>query len=179
MGWVSWISLHPPCDHRLGHLNLVFRSIAVLSFWFMVADIDIVAMPISPFLASPPLHFRGVPDSLAAHHLEGSECCLIHADNPLSATKHTYLNPRVRVGYNPLAYDTVNGPNGLMSSWHVFKVLWENRLRRWFTSPGLKEWTVRRTVRRWMRQNPSVEEKGEFCLINEMQVLAANGWAHV
>ena len=32
----------------------------------------------SPFNAASPLRFRGIADSLATHHLEGSECCLIH-----------------------------------------------------------------------------------------------------
>ncbi|KAJ6185974.1 hypothetical protein N7519_007275 [Penicillium mononematosum] len=52
-----------------------------------------VAMPASPFIASSPLRFRGIPDSLAEYHLEGSECCLIHTDNPLSVEKGVYLNP--------------------------------------------------------------------------------------
>ncbi|KAJ4289447.1 hypothetical protein N0V88_006927 [Collariella sp. IMI 366227] len=46
----------------------------------------IVAMP-PPFVhPSRPLLFRGVPDSLAAKHVEGSECCLVHADNLLSGS---------------------------------------------------------------------------------------------
>src|SRR5438270_8111059 len=41
----------------------------------------IVVFQADPFYRDPPLSFRGIPDSLAIHHLEGSECCLIHADN--------------------------------------------------------------------------------------------------
>ncbi|KAB5580844.1 polysaccharide export protein [Coniochaeta sp. 2T2.1] len=53
----------------------------------------------TPFYANPPLQFRGIDDSLADLHLEGSECCLIHADNVLSRDpdKGVWLNPNVRV----------------------------------------------------------------------------------
>jgi hypothetical protein len=67
-----------------------------------------VAMDAEPFHGSSPLRFRGIADGLAEMHLEGSECCLIHTDNPLSATKGVYLNPNVRVGYNIEAYEAVN-----------------------------------------------------------------------
>jgi len=62
-----------------------------------------VAFNAAPFYSSPALQFRGLPDTPAAHHLEASECCLIHMDNPLSAQKGVYLNTNVRVGYNPKA----------------------------------------------------------------------------
>ncbi|EAQ87609.1 hypothetical protein CHGG_04228 [Chaetomium globosum CBS 148.51] len=69
------------------------------------------------------LRFRGIPDSLAALHLEASECCLIHADNPGSRTRGVYVNPAVRVGYNRLAYDAVHnnptGGGGGGGSWYV------------------------------------------------------------
>ena len=45
------------------------------------------------------LRFRGVPDTLAERHVEGSECCLIHADNRLSKDLGIWINPNVRVGY--------------------------------------------------------------------------------
>ncbi|BAE60536.1 unnamed protein product [Aspergillus oryzae RIB40] len=53
----------------------------------------VVAMDAAPFYQHPPLKFRGISDSLAKSHLEGSECCLIHADNPLSREKGVWLNP--------------------------------------------------------------------------------------
>lgn len=37
---------------------------------------------------------------MAAHHLEASECCLIHADNVLTKMKGVWINPNVRVGYD-------------------------------------------------------------------------------
>lgn len=138
-------------------------------------------MPADPFISSTQLRFRGVSDSLALHHLEGSECCLIHADNPLSRTMGVYLNPRVRVGYNLPAYQATHPPGTWVSSWGVFKGLWVNRLRRWtvWVRSSLESWTVRSRVGAWENEAAGNREPGEFCLINEMQVLAENGWAHV
>jgi hypothetical protein len=133
-------------------------------------------MPAEPFISGQ-LRFRGISDSLAKSHLEGSECCLIHVDNPLR-TKGTYVNPQVRVGYNGGAYTAVH-PHGIPPSfWGVYKALLGNRIRRWSTTLWIKEWGVRRTVAQWRRRTKE-KEAGEICLINEMQVLAANGWAHV
>src|SRR5687768_15766471 len=106
-------------------------------------------MPAEPFISSPPLRFRGIPDSLASFHLEASECCLIHIDNPLRHQKQIYVNPHVLVGYSGEAYDAVHPQELLLSSWQVFKALWENRIRRWVTSPLLKEWGVKRRVKEW------------------------------
>ena len=65
------------------------------------------------------LTFRGVPDSLVSQHVEGSECCLIHADNPLSRTKGVWVNPYVRVAYSGSTYESVH-PHGLrLSTWAV------------------------------------------------------------
>ncbi|KAK4134529.1 glycosyltransferase family 69 protein [Trichocladium antarcticum] len=141
----------------------------------------IVAMPASAFAGTGGLKFRGVDDSLAAAHVEGSECCLIHADNPASRTRGVFLNPTVRVGYNKNAYDVVH-PR-LAGSWlslsQIWSGLWRNRLARWFTTPRFKESRVRGRVARWERAAEGREEKGGFCLINEMQVVVGNGWAHL
>ncbi|CAK7265171.1 hypothetical protein SEPCBS119000_001376 [Sporothrix epigloea] len=87
-----------------------------------------------------PLLFRGVDDSLAEFHLEGSECCLIHADNPLSRFSDVppstsrrqrpavgvdadtdaesgkdvgvWLNPNVRVAYSAPVYNQVRAGGG-------------------------------------------------------------------
>jgi hypothetical protein len=147
-------------------------------------------MPTTPFLSqSNPLRFRGIPDSLALHHLEGSECCLIHADNPLSETHGVFLNPKVRVGYNRAAYETVHppatqnwvSPSSSLSLTKIVVPLWENRLRRWFSTPFFWKRAIRGRVKRW-EEVDDVEyrhEPGEFCLVDEMQVLVSNGWAHV
>lgn len=60
----------------------------------------VLAMAAVPFYDSTsPFRFRGVPDTLAHHHIEGSECCIIHADNRLSQHQGVWINPNVRVGY--------------------------------------------------------------------------------
>lgn len=139
-----------------------------------------VSMPTSAFTGIQGLKFRGIDDSLAVYHLEGSECCLIHADNPASRTKGVYLNPAVRVGYNRKAYETVHPPR---ESWlslpQIWFGMWKNRLARWSTTPWFKEKRVRRRVQHWEQAAPGRKERGEFCLINEMQVLVYNGWKHL
>lgn len=139
----------------------------------------IVAMPTEPFTSSSKLRFRGIPDSLAEHHLEGCECCLIHADNPLSKTRGVYLNPRVRVGYNSAAYKAVHPEQGAwVSTWQIFSGLWINRIMRWVSAP-FDSLVVRKRVAAWEKEGMGRREPGEFCLINEMQVLVERGWAHV
>ncbi|KAJ5381798.1 uncharacterized protein N7496_004226 [Penicillium cataractarum] len=130
-----------------------------------------VAMPAAPFLASPPLRFRGIPDSLATSHLEGSECCLIHADNPLSEQHGVYLNPRVRVGYNTAAYVAVNPTLNWLTPRVILQGLWLNRIRRWTTFPQFKERKIYNQIALWTELAPDNKEPGEFCVINEMQVL--------
>lgn len=147
-------------------------------------------MPTNPFLSQTnPLRFRGIPDSLALHHLEGSECCLIHADNPLSSNHGVFLNPRVRVGYNRAAYEAVH-PSGT-GNWvspssssspslsNIVVPFWKNRLRRWFSTPIFWRGAIRQRVKRWEDDGKNRYEPGEFCLVDEMQVLVSNGWAHV
>jgi hypothetical protein len=147
----------------------------------------IVSMPADLFVSSSsnpkPLRFRALPDPLAAHHFEASECCLIHADNPLFAQKTVFMNPAVRVGYNHTAFDAVhaNAPHWL-SSYEIFTGLWENRIRRWIS---MWFWSDRGRQRHLLRSLQAVEketgvqEKAGWCVVDEMQVLVANGWKHV
>lgn len=136
-------------------------------------------MPIEPFVSDAPLRFRGIPDSLALSHLEGSECCLIHADNPLSVKTGVFLNPNVRVGYSGPAYAAVHPASSWLSPQHLALGLWQNRIRRWVTVTVFKKLVVQWRVTRWQRHSNDRHESGTFCLINEMQVLVSNGWAHV
>lgn len=155
-----------------------------------------VAFDAAPFYAnssadSPPLAFRGIPDSLAESHLEGSECCLIHADNALSAEKGVWLNPAVRVGYNAPAYEAVNPGPGIPwpSASERVMGMWRNRWARAVRAPRRvsERLVVRSRIRAWEKEGKEGEgwreedreEPGEWCLVNEMQVLAENGWAHV
>jgi hypothetical protein len=144
-------------------------------------------MEASPFYspATQPLRFRGVSDTLAEQHLEGSECCLIHTDNPISASKGVWLNPSVRVGYSAQAYNAVNPGGQKANAWvgaaSAVHGSWENRILRWLTTTWFEEATVRNRIRKWRKSatHESREETGAACLINEMQVLVSNGWAHV
>ncbi|KAH8432425.1 glycosyltransferase family 69 protein [Aspergillus melleus] len=153
---------------------LTMSPVPVKSCWN-----GMVVMSTEPFLSESPLRFRGISDSLARQHLEASECCLIHADNPLSSTRGIYLNPNVRVGYNAAAYDAVHRTSAWIGLRHIAMSLWENRLRRWMTTPLLKRLVVRNRLNRWKADADDRVEPGEYCLVNEMQVLVANGWAHV
>ncbi|OHE90816.1 hypothetical protein CORC01_13890 [Colletotrichum orchidophilum] len=148
----------------------------------------IVAMPAAPFLANRGrrLEFRGVADSLAEEaHLEASECCLIHVDNPLTEDLGVFVNPRVRVGYSPAAYDAVHPADGgsWLSVWRIMAGVWEARVRRVLTGDRLKEWVVRKRFTEWeaggVGDKEKRSEKGVDCLVNEGQVLVYNGWAHV
>ncbi|KAF2475996.1 polysaccharide export protein [Lindgomyces ingoldianus] len=157
------------------------QAVLVQSCWN-----GIVAMDADPFYANSPLRFRGISDSLASLHLEGSECCLIHADNPLSSVKGVWLNPDVRVGYNVDAYDIVKAsPNHSWPSFHSrFTGIWINRLARWVGTPSrlLQHLVVLSRLRQWKSASPTKNpriEPGIYCLINEMQVLVKNGWKHL
>ena len=125
------------------------------------------------------LTFGGVPESLASQHVEGSECCLIHAENPLSRTKGVWVNPHVRSGYSGLAYDLVN-PNGpWLSLWTIVRGMWWNRIRRWCTTTWSSDQFRVRQLKAWGAADADRNEVGKFCLIDKMQVLVHNGWAHV
>lgn len=142
------------------------------------ADFVLVAMPAEPFLGEHGLRFRGTNDSLAEQHLEGSECCLIHADNPLSATKGIFLNPIVQVGYNMPAYNAIHSSDAVMSPLRMYARVWQNRVLRWFTTSWLKEQVVHSRVTKWTAKTQETEP-GEYCLVNEMQVIFERGWKHV
>jgi hypothetical protein len=135
-------------------------------------------MPISPFISTPPLRFRGLPDSLAASHLEASECCLIHADNPLSTSKPILLNTLVKVGYNGSAYDAIHSPSMSLSPLQMYTAIWTNRLHRWFSTAWWRKWEVQQQVMMWTKETGG-REVGEFCIVDEMQVIMETGWKHV
>ena len=139
----------------------------------------IVVFNAAPFYSPNRLQFRGVPDSLALHHVEGSECCLIHADNPLTQSHGVWLNPKVRVGYSPEAYAAVNSRSAWPSMGQCLRGIWANRLSRWTTSTKIKAFRITRRLKSWVGSGADRSEPGKFCLINEMQVLIVNGWAHV
>ncbi|EEP81276.1 conserved hypothetical protein [Uncinocarpus reesii 1704] len=161
------------------HALMTSSPVPVKSCWN-----GIVAFEAAPFYHPSGPEFRGISDSLAKHHLEGSECCLIHVDNPLTPVKGVWLNPNVRVGYNEQAYLETHPRSSATwpSSRERIKGVWQNRAARWVNLPyrNLENLVVRWRVRRWKAENGlEREERGLYCLINEMQVLVRNGWAHV
>ncbi|KAH7140940.1 cryptococcal mannosyltransferase 1-domain-containing protein [Dactylonectria macrodidyma] len=146
------------------------EPVPVISCWN-----GMVFMPAASFMGEQVMAFRGLDDTLAAQHLEASECCLIHADNPSSAKRGLYLNPNVRVGYNRRAYKQVSPTGSWLTYTEIFTGMWKNRLARWFMTPWLKEWRIRSLQSAWEKQNPCHKEAGSICIINEMQVLVKNG----
>ncbi|PSN65753.1 polysaccharide export protein [Corynespora cassiicola Philippines] len=161
------------------------RPVPVQSCWN-----GVVAMNAEPFLGEKPLKFRGISDSLAQFHLEGSECCLIHVDNPLNqppGAGAVFVNPNVRVGYNPQAYDVVKVSS--KHSWPSFSDrifgMWGNRWARYsgFLQRNIQHWIVWRRIQQWQSVGPRGPnrwvEQGNICIINEMQVLVENGWKHL
>ena len=150
------------------------QPVPVQSCWNGIIAFDAV-----PFYEPDPLVFRGISDSLAAHHLEGSECCLIHADNPLSSTHGVWLNPDVRVGYGPEAYDAVH-PGALWpSTTYSIVGIWKTRITTWLTTPYFKASKINSRLEKWRQADSGRNEPGVQCLINEMQTVIENGWAHV
>lgn len=137
-----------------------------------------VAMPTAPFIENR-LRFRAIADTLAAYHVEGSEWCLLHADNPLHDTEKVFINPRVRVGYSGKFYNWSHPRGAWLSLYQITTGIWFNRLERTFTSAWASHHAVRARVRSWLRMSEGNEERAPYCLVDEMQVLRRNGWAHV
>ncbi|KAI8632537.1 glycosyltransferase family 69 protein [Xylariaceae sp. FL1651] len=144
----------------------------------------IVVFDSAPFYGNPPLQFRGIEDSLADLHLEGSECCLIHADNYLTVEKGVWLNPNVRVGYSVDAYRKVRKNHFPTPFWTVVGA-WVNRIRsgRIALQTQLETRVVNKRLEQWKIETPDGDlpryEPGAACLINEMQIMWSNGWKHL
>ncbi|KAL8838792.1 MAG: hypothetical protein Q9176_004865 [Flavoplaca citrina] len=144
----------------------------------------IIAFDASPFQRpSNPLMFRGIPDSLAQYHVEASECCLIHYDNPLSASNGVYINPAVRVAYSAPAYTAVSSTSngdGPKTDWPTrSELLWGHWKRRWlwwarWPASAIKIWW---RTKRWRSHYPNIDEPGLACASDLAMVLKSNGWA--
>nr|OQO32281.1 hypothetical protein B0A51_00340 [Rachicladosporium sp. CCFEE 5018] len=141
-----------------------------------------VLMDAAPFYtAVDRFAFRGISDDLSLHHVEGSECCLIHADNPLSQSRGVFLNPAVRVGYNASAYGIVNPPGSApwLNVVDIVRGSWENRIRRWFWTDYFVRSKIAGRLQKWASDGRRRSEAGADCLIDETQVVSWNGWAHL
>ncbi|KAH8675458.1 polysaccharide export protein [Xylariales sp. PMI_506] len=144
----------------------------------------IVVFDAEPFYQEQPLRFRGIDDSLADLHLEGSECCLIHADNYLTEEKGVWLNPNVRVGYSAKAYRKIRHDH-FPNAFYIVVGAWVNRIMSWrvMLQTSLERRVVRSRLEQWAAETPAGGppryEPGEACLINEMQIMWSNGWKHL
>lgn len=148
---------------------------------------SLVAFDADAFYGAEFQPFRAIQDSLASKHLEGSEGCLIHADNDFAEDKGVWVNPKVRVAYNEKADKVVNPGN---QNWptHVMKVrlIWKYRWVRWTGWPWryVRDWKLAQKVREW-KDDPKAAgeedhvEPGVFCLADEMHILPGNGRKHV
>jgi Cryptococcal mannosyltransferase 1 len=149
--------------------------VPVKSCWSGIAAFD--ALPFQDL--GHPLRFRAVNDSLAEYHLEASECCLIHYDNPLSESKGVWMNPKVRVGYNNERYDAVHQsarwPSTAETTMGRLTDLWA-RVRRLNPRPEL----VDQRYEEWFQDSISNEEIGTDCLVNKMMIVSDKGqWSEV
>ncbi|KAL4981549.1 cryptococcal mannosyltransferase 1-domain-containing protein [Aspergillus falconensis] len=122
------------------------------------------------YITAPDCLANGDPISGYAHRaLRVAHTITIHADNPLSERQDVYLNPRVPV--HPIG--------AWLSPRDIALGVWRDRLLRCATTTGFQKFVVNRRVALWQERLYDRLEVGEFCLVNEMQVLAAHSWAHV
>jgi Cryptococcal mannosyltransferase 1 len=149
--------------------------VPVKSCWSGIAAFD--AAPFQDL--ARPLRFRAVNDSLAEYHLEASECCLIHYDNPLSGFKGVWMNPKVRVGYNTVRYDDAHRPAHWPSTAETtvgrFMDLWA-RIRHLKPRPEV----IDQRFEEWSQESIINEEVGTDCLVNKIMVVSEKGqWREV
>ncbi|RPA71163.1 hypothetical protein BJ508DRAFT_109060 [Ascobolus immersus RN42] len=156
------------------HPELSRNIIPVKSCWN-----GMVAFDAGPFLPARDgmLRFRGTDDSLAQKRVEASECCLIHADNPLSRSKGVFINAGVKVAYNKKAWAGIKSGAGEKVGWGEWlDGMWKN----WVGPRGSG---VMGRMREWVDDGVELREErreeGVGCLVEEMQVLVRNGWVHV
>jgi hypothetical protein len=148
----------------------------------------LVAFQSAPFYADPPLRFRSVSDDLAHRRVEASERCLIHADNPLSASQGVWLNSHVRVapGKTPRtahfadrAHRYPGFAGTLVGSWVNRVVRWRGGVQAVFDAEAL----VRSRFQDWFAETHTVNSEeskvGLPCLIDDMQIVGLDGWTHI
>jgi Cryptococcal mannosyltransferase 1 len=134
----------------------------------------IAAFNAAPFQdLSHPLRFRAVNDSLAEYYLEASECCLIHYDNPISHFKGVWMNPKVRVGYDPTRYHAVHRPSGWPSTAETTLGRFSDILA-WILQLGGRRKVIDQRYGQWAEKS-MIRENGSDCLVNKMMVVSEKG----
>jgi Cryptococcal mannosyltransferase 1 len=147
----------------------------VKSCWSGIAAFD--AAPFQDL--RNPLRFRAVNDSLAEYYLEASECCLIHYDNPLSAFRGVWMNPKVRVGYDDMRYDAVHQPSGWPSM--AATILGHlSDLLTWIVPLSRKRKVIDLRYEEWTQKSPLNTEAGADCLVHKLMIVSEKGkWSEV
>jgi hypothetical protein len=144
---------------------------------------------------SRPLRFRAIPGSLSIQngYLEGSEACLINADmqahwsDVLTGTNVRYksadvfVNPLVRVSYTTVAHNAQNSISQLFRErifGHFVALAFD--IRDWWVRSRLNAHAAERRakIHEW-EETTGEKEVGEYCLIDQMQLLTPWGWAHI
>ena len=134
----------------------------------------LTALDAAPFYGDSPLEFRALDDKLAGRHVEASETCLVHADNPVAA-KGVWMNPLVRVASSVKHYQALKAS---FPSWSTAVAgSWTNRISRVTKqlSFGSKDGDIRSRVREWSKQvpkgNPERYEPGVACLTDDVKIV--------
>lgn len=152
---------------------LADSPVPVKSCWSGIAAFD--AAPFQDL--THPLRFRAIQDSLAEFYLEASECCLIHYDNPVTASKGVWMNPNVRVAYDTVRYDAAHTSSGWPSTTEAtIGHLWE--LMTWILRLKGRWKVIDRRFEEWTRKSMLNSEIGLDCLVNKMMVVSEKGRWH-
>ncbi|TGZ81905.1 hypothetical protein EX30DRAFT_318527 [Ascodesmis nigricans] len=120
----------------------------------------------APFLPPTNLRFRSIDDSLAWYHVDASERCLIHYDNPDTPYKGVWLNPRVRVAYSETMWARVKEMP--LEGWRRPKWIVKGEDNK-AKLPRSNE-AVESRVREWGQKENAVE-----CLVEGVQVAVWDG----
>lgn len=145
-------------------------AISVYSCWD-----GLVALDAAPFYEG--LAFRAVDDRLADQHIEASERCLLHADNPLSASRGVFLNTGVRT----TRWGSIG--QGHFPGWlSAVMGTWVSRINRWSEEERVAQQqdVVLSGVRAWAaergEQGQDRKEAATACLAEGLRVVRPRGW---
>ena len=113
---------------------------------------------------------------LSQYHVEASECCIKHYNNPLFSCHGVWINFAVRVVYSAAAYNAVSGSENRPTKAELRWGVWWSRWFWCFRDPESLLKTRYRT-RQWRKHNLEIEEPGVACVSDLAMVLTENRWA--
>lgn len=120
----------------------------------------------APFLPPTNLRFRSIGDDLAWYHVEASERCLIHYDNPDTPKKGVWLNPKVRVAYSKKMWERVKEMP--LKGWRRPKWILKGEDNKARLPRSNK--VIESRVKKWGGKEEAVE-----CLVEQVQVVVMEG----